>query len=61
MRGKASKFFAGSDNHQAVGILKFPDIGSAESWYGSDAYQALIPNRDEAADMVITSYEAIEA
>ena len=29
-----------------------------KAWYASDAYQAIIPLREEAADMTITTYDA---
>jgi len=38
----------GSARHQAALVLSFPDPASAEAWYASEAYQALIPLRDEA-------------
>jgi len=30
-------------------IFEFPDRDSAQSWYDSDTYQALIPTRNESA------------
>jgi uncharacterized protein (DUF1330 family) len=29
----------------AIVIIAFPDIASARAWYGSDAYQAILPLR----------------
>ncbi len=43
--------------HQAVGVISFPDIETLQSFYASDAYQAIIPLRDEAADMNFTVYQ----
>ncbi|MAE04785.1 MAG: hypothetical protein CMH76_00460 [Nitrospinae bacterium] len=37
-------------------VIKFPDQVAAKAWYDSPEYQALIPNRDEAADMVFISF-----
>jgi len=56
-RGKSAKVLSGVHNHPTVGILKFTDLNRAHGWYESEAYQALIPNRNEAADMTIISYE----
>ena len=38
-------------------LLEFPDADTARGWYQSADYQALIPNRDEAADMLFTLAE----
>lgn len=55
-RGKHEGNFAGTSAHQAVGIVKFPSTEDMENWFNSDAYQAIIPLRNEAADMIITKY-----
>ena len=47
---------AGEADHRAVGIVKFPDKEALAAWYASDAYRALIPLRDEAADMTLVAY-----
>jgi len=28
-------------------VIQFPDRESAENWYNSEAYQAIIPTRDQ--------------
>ena len=57
LRGKAEGALVGSVNHQIIGIARFPDMASLNSWYESDDYQALIPLRDEAAEITIVKYE----
>lgn len=57
LKGKRTELFAGDHDHQTVGVLKFPDSAAASAWYNSADYQALIENRDAAADMVIISYD----
>ncbi len=57
LRGKAEGALVGAVNHQVVGIVKFPDMATLNSWHESDAYQALIPLRDEAAEFTIVKYE----
>lgn len=57
LRGKTAEVLAGSADHQAVGIVKFPDQNSLLAWYNSAAYQAILPLRDEAAEMTIVTYD----
>ena len=52
-RGKVAKQLAGEVKHQIEAVFEFPSADAIDTWYGSDAYQALIPNRDEAADVTI--------
>lgn len=56
MRGKTEQALVGNATHQAVGIVRFPDMASLNNWYQSPEYQALIPLRDAAADMILVSY-----
>lgn len=37
------------DAPDGVVLLEFPDAASARAWYNSDAYQAAIPLRQQAA------------
>ena len=56
LRGKKDDVLAGHANHQTVGIIKFPNQDALTAWFNSDAYQAIVPLRDEAADMTIVTY-----
>lgn len=56
-KGKSAKVLSGSHEFPNVGILRFANLNEAHGWYESKAYQALIPNRNEAAEMTIISYE----
>lgn len=47
------KALHGEPDFQLVATIAFPDVSTAESWYQSPAYQALIQNRDEALDSTI--------
>lgn len=60
IRGKFVGTFVGNAGHQATAVVKFPNLDALESWYASDAYQALIPLRDEASDITIVKYEVPE-
>ena len=56
LRGKKDNVLAGHTDHQTVGIIGFPNRDALDAWFGSAAYQAIVPLRDEAADMTIVSY-----
>ena len=56
-RGKRAAVLTGEHPHQHTVVIKFPDQPSIQQWYHCDAYQALISVRDEAADVVIISYD----
>ena len=55
-KGKLQRQLAGNISHQNVAIVTFPDETKLDNWYHSKTYQELIPLRDEAADMVLTSF-----
>ncbi|MEE9275618.1 MAG: DUF1330 domain-containing protein [bacterium] len=55
IRGKVAGVLAGEHGHKMAAVIKFPDQAALQEWYNCEAYQALIPNRDEAADMVFIS------
>jgi uncharacterized protein (DUF1330 family) len=57
IRGTADQTLAGASNHQAVSVVRFPDMEALEAWYRSPDYQALIPLRDDAAQMTLTTYQ----
>jgi len=57
LRGKQFQALAGNCPHPAVVVLRFPSPEAVKSWFDSPAYQALIPLRDAAADVVLTAYE----
>ena len=56
LRGKMDDVLVGQADHQAVGIVRFPSQDALSAWFHSDAYQAIVPLRDEAADMTIATY-----
>jgi uncharacterized protein (DUF1330 family) len=57
-RGKTKTVLSGSHVHTDVVVIRFPDTQAVDGWYSSDAYQALIPLRTEAADVDLIHYEA---
>jgi uncharacterized protein (DUF1330 family) len=57
LRGRRSAVLAGEHQYTASVVMGFPSTDAASQWYGSAAYQALIPIRDGAADIVLITYE----
>jgi uncharacterized protein (DUF1330 family) len=57
LRGKQVAILAGEHPHSDVVVIRFPDQDAAQGWYSSAAYQALIPLRQQAAEMVLISYD----
>lgn len=57
-RGQRVALLAGEHAHDATVVICFPDPQAAAAWYASPAYQALIPLRESAADLVLIGFEA---
>ena len=56
--GKAPRALSGTPApHQLAVIVRFPSMAELNAWHDSDAYQALIPLRQEASDQEITVYD----
>jgi uncharacterized protein (DUF1330 family) len=58
LRGKRVAILAGENPHSDIVVLRFPDRDAVDNWYASPEYQALIPLRQQAAEMVLVTYEA---
>ncbi|AKU11971.1 MAG: hypothetical protein AzoDbin1_02743 [Azoarcus sp.] len=58
LRGKRVTVLGGEHAHTDTVVLRFPDIDSLNGWFNSPVYQALIPLREQAADVVLISYES---
>ena len=57
-RGKRTSVLAGENISDLVVVIEFTDRYTLESWFDSEKYQSLIPLRDRAADVVITTYDS---
>lgn len=57
-RGKTFAVLGGSHAHTDTVVIRFPDPASLRGWFESPAYQALIPLREQAADVTLIGYEA---
>jgi len=58
LRGQRAAILAGEHAHSDIVVIRFPDQAAVNSWYSSAAYQALIPLRQQAAELVLLSYDA---
>jgi uncharacterized protein (DUF1330 family) len=58
LRGRRVALLAGDHAHSDTVVIRFPDTQAVSGWYGSTEYQALLPLREEAAEMVLICYEA---
>jgi uncharacterized protein (DUF1330 family) len=56
-RGKCVEVLAGEHPYSDIVVIRFPNKEAIKSWHQSPAYQALIPLRQEAAEMLLLSYE----
>ncbi len=57
-RGKKLADLAGNNAREQVVVIEFKDQTDLSNWFNSDLYQSIIPIRDAAADVVITTYQA---
>lgn len=59
IKGKNLGNYTGSSEHDALAIITFPNYENMDAWYHSEAYQALLPLRDEAAGILFTKHESL--
>ena len=52
-RGKVAKALNGEVAHQMEAVFEFPSEDAIDAWFNSDAYQAIVSIREEAAHMTI--------
>ncbi|PHR81819.1 MAG: hypothetical protein COA59_15390 [Colwellia sp.] len=57
-RGKQVEVLGGKYQHSDTVVIRFPSIKSLNNWFNSDAYQALIPIREQAANVDLISYQS---
>jgi uncharacterized protein (DUF1330 family) len=56
-RGRQVAALAGANPHPDIVVIRFPDAAAVERWHSSPGYQALVPLREQAADVVLLAYE----
>ncbi len=57
LRGKLAAVLAGEHGHPNPVVIRFPDVQAMNDWHASAAYQALLPLRALAADMLLLGFE----
>ncbi|MCZ2103045.1 MAG: DUF1330 domain-containing protein [Comamonadaceae bacterium] len=57
-RGTQAAHYAGEQPSPEIVVIRFPDQASVDRWHTCAAYQALLPVRAQAADVVLSSYQA---
>lgn len=57
LRGERTDVLVGEHDHTDTVVVRFPSASAISDWYRSPAYQALIPVREQAADMVLIVYK----
>ena len=50
-RGQRTAVLSGAHAHTDTVVIRFPDAATVDGWFQSAAYQALIPLRQQAADL----------
>jgi uncharacterized protein (DUF1330 family) len=55
-RGAEPVALAGRTHGDRVVVARFADLAALRRWHDSAQYQALVPLRDRAADVVLTAY-----
>jgi uncharacterized protein (DUF1330 family) len=58
LRGRRVEVLSGDHPYTDTVVIRFPDTDRIAAWYRSPEYQALIPTREQAAEMVLISYES---
>jgi len=56
-RGKRVAVFSGELPYDDIVVIRFPDKQAVNNWHYSPAYQALLPLRQQAAEMLLLAYE----
>jgi uncharacterized protein (DUF1330 family) len=57
LRGQRSFTLHGSYPHTDIVVIRFADADAIRRWHDSAAYQALIPLRDQAAEVALVGFE----
>ncbi|NJD26314.1 MAG: DUF1330 domain-containing protein [Betaproteobacteria bacterium] len=55
-RGHLDKVLGGNHGQRDTVVIRFPDSAAVDAWFASAPYQALIPLRQRAADVVLLSF-----
>ena len=58
LRARRVAVLSGTHPYSDTVVIRFPDAEAIAMWYNSAEYQTLIPTREQAAEMVLISYES---
>ncbi|HOL63872.1 MAG TPA: DUF1330 domain-containing protein [Accumulibacter sp.] len=58
-RGEKMAMLAGEHAYDDIVAIRFPTDAALQGWHASPAYQALIPLRKEAAEVVLIAYRSV--
>lgn len=56
-RGATLDVLSGASAHTEMVVIRFPDAAALRGWHDSPAYQALVPLRLRAAEILLVSYD----
>lgn len=56
-RGRCMDRFSGESAFQDMVVIRFPDTSAMRGWFRSPEYQALIPLREAAAEVLLLGFE----
>ncbi|HEX4918584.1 MAG TPA: DUF1330 domain-containing protein [Limnobacter sp.] len=56
-RGTHAKDYSGETQYTNFVVIRFSNLDAANRWFNSSAYQAIVPLRKQAADVLLTVYE----
>jgi uncharacterized protein (DUF1330 family) len=56
-RGKLFAVLSGEHSYDDIVVIRFPGKEAINNWHASPAYQALLPLRQQAAEMLLLAYE----
>lgn len=59
LRGKSIEGLEENIEYTDIVVLEFSSLEQAKAWHSSTQYQALIPLRKSAADVVLKIYDAL--
>ena len=57
LRGTRAFILEGAYPHGDTVVIRFPDAETIRQWHASAAYQALVPLREQAADVTLVGFE----
>jgi uncharacterized protein (DUF1330 family) len=56
LRGELAEALAGEAPGRRIVVARFADMAALRAWHDSPAYQALVPLRQAAADVLLAGY-----